>query len=92
MLGDISDEKANELIALFSKSVRRNFLTRDVVESRIFPVTHYIHVGCYILYDQSYQYNILKKIASKISPEEIARRSKTLGTPLNQLVFYSIAM
>ncbi len=92
MLGDISDEKANELIALFSKSVRGNLLSRDVVESRIFPVTHYIHVACYILYDQSYQYNALKEIASKISPEEIARRSKTLGTPLNQLVFYSIAM
>jgi hypothetical protein len=44
------------------------------------------------LYDQSYQYNILKKIANKISPEEIARRSKTLGAPLNQLAFCSIAM
>jgi len=92
LLGDITDEEANELIALFSKSVRGNLLTRDVVESRIFPVTHYIHVACYILYDQSYQYNVLKEIASKISPEEIARRSKTLGIPLNQLVFYSIAM
>jgi len=92
LLGDISDREANELIALFSKSVRGNLLTRNVVESRIFPVTHYIHVACYILYDQSYQYNVLKAIASKISPEEIARRSKTLGIPLNQLVFYSIAM
>ncbi len=49
MLGDMSDEVTNDLIALFSKSVRRNLLTRDVVESIIFPVTHYIHVGCYIL-------------------------------------------
>ena len=92
MLGDLSDEETNELISLFSKSVRGNLLARNVVESKIFPVTHYIHVACYILYDQSYQYNILKEIASKISPEEIARRSKTLGIPLNQLVFYSIAM
>lgn len=92
MLGDLSDGEANELIALFSKSVRGNLLSRDVVESRIFPVTLYIHVACYILYDQSYQYNVLREIARKISPEEIARRSKTLGIPLNQLVFYSIAM
>jgi hypothetical protein len=63
-----------------------------MVESKIFPVSHYIHVACYILYDQSYQYNIVKKIASKISPEEIARRSKTLGSPLNQLMFCSFAM
>ncbi len=92
MLGDITDEEANELIRLFSKSVRGNLLSRDVVESRIFPVTLYIHTACYILYDQSYQYKILKEVARKISPEEIARRSKTLGIPLDQLVFYSIAM
>ncbi len=57
MLGDLSDEETNELISLFSKSVRGNLLARNVVESKIFPVTHYIHVTCYILYDQSYQYN-----------------------------------
>jgi hypothetical protein len=92
VLGDISDVETNELINYFSKSVRGNLLSRDIVESRIFPVTHYIHVACYILYDQSYQYKVLKEIASKISPEEIARKSKSLGLPLNQLVFYSIAM
>ncbi len=92
MLGDISDDEANELIALFSNSVIENFLNRGMVESKVFPVTHYIHVACYILYDQSYQYNILKKVASKISPEDIARRSKSLGSRLNQLSFYSICM
>ncbi len=34
----------------------------------------------------------LKEIARKISPEEIGRRSKTLGSVLNQLSFYNIAM
>ncbi len=92
MLGNISDDEANELIALFSNSVIENFLNRGMVESKVFPVTHYIHVACYILYDQSYQYNILKKVASKISPEDIARRSKSLGSRLNQLSFYSICM
>ncbi len=92
MLGDISDDEANELIALFSNSVLENFLNRGMVESKVFPVTHYIHVACYILYDQSYQYNILKKVASEISPEDIARRSKSLGSRLNQLSFYSLCM
>jgi len=92
MLGDLSDNETNELLDKISNSVRRNMLTRDVVESLIFPVSQYIHVACYILYDQSYQYNILKEIASKISPEEIGRRSKTLGSVINQLSFYNIAM
>jgi len=92
MLGDISDEEVNELISLFCKSLRSNFIGREMVESQIFPVTHYIHVACYILYDQSHQYKVLKKIASKISPENIGRRSKCLGAPLNQLAFCSIAM
>ncbi len=92
MLGDISDEEANELIALISKSVVENILKRGMVESKIFSVSHYLAVACYVLYDQSYQYNILKEVASKISPEDIARRSKSLGPGLNQLAFYSTCM
>ncbi len=92
MLGDISDEEVNELIVTFSQSVLENFQTRGVVESKIFPVNHYIHVACYILYDQSYQYNILKEVASKISPEELAKRSKSLGSRSNHLGFYTLLM
>ena len=92
MLGDISREESNKLISIFCKSLRSNFINREMVESQIFPVTQYIHTACYILYDQTYQYNILKKIASKISPEEMGRRSKCLGAPLNQLAFCSLAM
>jgi len=92
MLGDISDQEANELIALISKTTVTNLLNRGMVDSKMFPVSHYIHVACYILYDQSYLYNILKEVASKISPEEIARRSKSLGPGLNHLGFYSTGM
>ncbi len=92
MLGDLSDKETNDLISMMSKSVTRNMIKRNIVESQIFPVTHYIGVACYILYDQSYLYNILRKIASKISPEDLAKRSKSLGSPLNQLSFYSLAM
>ncbi len=92
MLGDISDDEVNELIVMFSNSVVENILTRGVVESKIFPVNHYLGVACYILYDQSYQYNILKEVASKISPEDIAKRSKSLGSRSNHLGFYSLLM
>jgi len=35
MLGDISYEDTNEIIAMFSKSIRGNFLTRNIIESEI---------------------------------------------------------
>ena len=92
MLGDISDEETNELIGFFSKTFTGNIQAREFLESKLFPVNYYIGVACYILYDQSYQYNILKDVAKVISPEELARRSKTLCSPLNLLAFYSIAM
>ncbi|MHA1377191.1 MAG: hypothetical protein ACTSRG_02305 [Candidatus Helarchaeota archaeon] len=92
MLGNISDEKANRLIYLISENVRNNFLGRSVVESQLFPVTHYIHVACLILYDQSYQYRITKEISKIIPPEEIARRNKTIASYLNNLDFNSYAM
>jgi len=92
MLGDISDEETNELIGFFSETFTGNIQAREFLESKLFPVNYYIGVACYILYDQSYQYNMLKDIVRKISPEELARKSKTLCSPLNLLAFYSIAM
>lgn len=92
MYGNISDEKANEYIRIVSENVRRNLLGRSVVETPLFPVSHYIHVATYILYDQSYLYNILKEVAKVLPPEDMARRNKTFSTPLNQLAFNSLAM
>ncbi|MHA1265081.1 MAG: hypothetical protein ACTSRS_07565 [Candidatus Helarchaeota archaeon] len=92
MLGNISDEEANSLLKQISFNVRENLMGRSVVETPLFPVSHYIHTATYILYDQSYQYKVSKEIAKVISPEEIARRNKTLATFLNQLAFNSFAM
>lgn len=92
MLGNISDEETNRLIHIVSENVRNNFLGRSVVESELFPVTHYIHVACLILYDQSYQYKISKEVAKIITPEGIAKRNKTLASYLNELDFNSYAM
>lgn len=92
MLGNISDEETNELIYIMSENFRKNLLGRELVESQLFPVSHYIGVACYINYDQSWHYNIFREIAKTISPAEIARRNKTLGSFLNQLAFNSLAM
>ena len=92
MLGDISDAEANQLLYLMSENVRKNYLGRAPVESELFPVTHYIHVATYIVYDQSYQYNILKEVAKVLPPEELAKRCKTFCVPFNQLGMNSVTM
>ena len=92
MLGKLSDEETNNLIVYLSENIRKGLLGRSVVESQLFPVTHYISTACYILYSQGFQYKILKEIIKKIQPEEIGKRSKTLGSYLNQLAFHSIAI
>jgi hypothetical protein len=92
MLGNLSDEETNRLIGIVSENVRTNLMGRSVVETKLFPVSHYIHVATYILYDQAFQYKITKEITKIISPEELARRNKTLGSYLNQLAFNSFAM
>jgi len=92
MLGDMSDEEANELILYISENVRKNFIGRTNIDSQLFPVSHYIHTATYILYDQSYQYQIAREIAKALDPAEIGRRNKTLASFLNQLAFNSFAM
>ena len=60
MLGNMSDDEANNLIEYLSENIRKVLLGRCVVESQLFPVTHYISTACYILYSQGFQYKILK--------------------------------
>ncbi len=92
MLGNISDEETNKLIYYVSENVRENLIGRVVVESELFPVTHYIHVACQLLYDQAFSYKITKEIAKIITPEEIGKRNKTLASYRNQLDFNSYIM
>jgi hypothetical protein len=91
-LGNITDAEANDLILLVSENVRKNLLGRSIVETELFPVSHYIHTATYILYDQAFQYNVAREIPKVLSPEELAKRNKTLASHLNQLAFNSFAM
>lgn len=92
MLGNISDEETNDLIQLVSENVQKMFMGRTQIGSKLFPVSHYIHVATYILYDQAFQYNVIKEIPKIISPAEIARRNKSLASIQNQLAYNSFAM
>lgn len=92
MYGDISDEEANRLILLMENSIRKGLLGRTALESKLFPVNTYICVAQYILYDQTFQYNVVKRVIEKIRAEDLGKRCKTLGSYLNQLAFHAFAM
>jgi hypothetical protein len=56
---------------------------RGLLESEIFPTNEYISVSCYHTYD--HLYDVMKQVWSKISPEELAKQSKTLLSEIHAL-------
>ncbi len=68
---------------------------RGLLESKLFPVNEYISVGFYQTYDK--QYEVMKEVWDRISPQELARRSKTLLSEIHALsityqwLYYSLA-
>ncbi|MFX1450001.1 MAG: hypothetical protein ACFFCM_04100 [Promethearchaeota archaeon] len=89
----ISTEEANELIYIMSENVRKGLFGREVIESQLFPVTTYICIACHQLYDQSFQYNIVKQMVdSGCDPREIGPKCKIINAFLNGLSFQSFAM
>ena len=90
----ISTDEANELIAIMSENVREGLLSRTAVESQLFPVSTYISVACYQLYDQSFQYNVVKDMIKNggCDPRKIGPKCKTPGAILNGLAFQAFAM
>ena len=61
---NITTEEANEIIKIMSVSFRKELLNRTMVESQLFPVSTYICIACHQLYDQTFAYEVLKKIIS----------------------------
>lgn len=89
----ITTEEANELIRIMEENVIKALAGRFNVESQLFPVSEYIGVACYQLYDQSFQYNVIKNVVDNGGvPREIARKSKTICGYLNGLAFQTFAM
>ncbi len=90
---NITTEEANEIIYIMSENFRKGLMGRSVVESQLFPVNNYICIACHQLYDQTFAYNILKKIVDNgCDPREIGPKNKTLCAYLNGLAFQSLAM
>lgn len=85
----------NKQIAHLSKIFANILLQRTLLESKLFPVTAYICVGFYQTYDRLY--DVMKQVWDRTSPEELAKRSKTLLSPIQALsisylwLYYSLA-
>jgi hypothetical protein len=56
---------------------------RGLLESEIFPTNEYISVSCYHTYDHLYE--VMKEVWSKITPEVLAKQSKTLLSEIHAL-------
>jgi len=83
-------KEANELIAYVNDVLEYHILNRGLLESKIFPVTAYICVSFYNSYE--ILYDILKKVAEKITPEEMGRKSRTLLSEIQALTINYIPL
>jgi len=87
--------EVNEQISHLSKVFSKIVLERSLLESKLFPVNAYICVGFYQCYDRLY--GTIKQVWDRITPEELAKRSKTLLSPVQALsisylwLYYSLA-
>lgn len=77
-IGDV-----NKQIAHLSDVFTNILIDRGLLESRLFPVNAYICVGFYTTYDRLY--DIMKEVWKRVSPEDLAKQSKTLLSQVHAL-------
>lgn len=73
----------NKQIAHVSDVFTNILLERGLLESQLFPVNAYISLACYNTYET--QYDIMKQVWDRITPEELAAKSKTLLSEIHAL-------
>jgi hypothetical protein len=75
--------ETNKMIKHISDTFSDILAERGLLESEIFPTNEYISVSCYHTYD--HLYDVMKQVWSKITPEELAKQSKTLLSEIHAL-------
>ena len=75
--------ETNKMIKHISDTFSDILAERGLLESEIFPTNEYISVSCYHTYD--HLYDVMKEVWSKITPEELAKQSKTLLSEVHAL-------
>lgn len=66
----------NQQIAHISDVFTNILLDRGLLESQLFPVNAYISLSCYNAYET--QFEIMKQVWERITPEKLAQQSKVL--------------
>jgi hypothetical protein len=66
----------NHQIAHISNVFTNILLDRGLLESQLFPVNAYISLSCYNTYET--QFDIMKQVWDRITPEKLAQQSKAL--------------
>ena len=85
----------NDQIAHISRVFSKIVTQRTLLESKLFPVNAYICVGFYQTYHNLY--GVMRKVWARTTPEELAKKSKTLLSPIQALsisylwLYYSMA-
>lgn len=85
----------NKQIAHLSHVFLNIVTQRTLLESKLFPVNAYICVGFYQTYHHLYE--VIRKVWDRVTPEELAARSKNLLSPIQALsisylwLYYSLA-
>ncbi|MHA2406210.1 MAG: hypothetical protein ACXACH_05615 [Candidatus Hermodarchaeia archaeon] len=72
----MNTQTINQQISHLSDVFTNILLDRGLLESQLFPVNAYISLACYNTYET--QYEIMKQVWDRISPEKLAQRSKVL--------------
>ncbi|RDE17483.1 MAG: hypothetical protein C4K49_02730 [Candidatus Thorarchaeota archaeon] len=86
---------ANKQITHLSSVFTNILMERGLLESKLFPVNAYICVGFYQTYARLY--DVMKQVWQKTTPEELAKKSKTLLSEVQALsttylwLYYSLA-
>ncbi|MHA3962947.1 MAG: hypothetical protein AM325_005345 [Candidatus Thorarchaeota archaeon SMTZ1-45] len=78
---DIGD--TNRMIKHISDTFSDILAERGLLESEIFPTNEYISVSCYHTYYNLY--DVMNHVWSKITPEDLAKQSKTLLSEIHAL-------
>ncbi len=88
-------EQANIQIRHLSDVFTKILMERGLLESKLFPVNAYICLAFYQTYDQLYP--LMKSVWDRVTPEELARKSKRLLSKIQGLsitylwLYYSLA-
>jgi hypothetical protein len=92
---DMELKEINEQLTHLSWVFSDILAERGLLESKLFPVNEYISVGFYQTYEK--QFEVMKQVWDRVTPQELASRSKTLLSEIQALsityqwLYYSLA-